>query len=56
MVILITKELNLPWTPYALGVGSLFVPHLHGTNWETRKADHDICWTDGAVCKTTQHR
>ena len=36
MVILMTKELNLPWTPYMLGIGSLLFLQLPPSNQETQ--------------------
>jgi hypothetical protein len=36
MVILMTKELNLPWTPYVLGVGSFLFLQPPPPNQETQ--------------------
>jgi len=50
-----TKELNLRWTPYVLG-GRQFPLPATFTSQSGNPKHCNTWWTDGPVCKTTQHK
>jgi len=50
-----TKELNLPWTPYVLGGRQFPLPATFTSQSENPK-HCNTWWTDGPVCKTTQDK